>query len=148
MSILLCILVPIVIFIYYLQNKRKRKKSYIWVKSIWYFYSAIFLIIKYYADNSINDVYVTGFAISLALFEGIPSIWELTIDKLFVFVRCTNGNLLKKIFIKDYNLKCITENEDEDSKKCCHVFCKYCVRNRNKITCMKTLSNYDKYDEI
>ena len=47
-----------------------------------YFYSALYLIFKYFGKKSITNDYLTGFAIALALLEGVPGFWELTKEKI------------------------------------------------------------------
>lgn len=83
--VLSCIIIPLILVIYYKINEPKHEKAYQSIKSIWYFYSAIFLILNYFGEGSITDDHLTGFAIALALFEGVPGFWDLTKNKMRLF---------------------------------------------------------------
>lgn len=75
------ILFPIVIIIYYVINMKKREKSYQMVKSVWYFYYAVFTIFNYIGEKSVTSDELVGFTVGLALFEGLPGFIKLTIWK-------------------------------------------------------------------
>lgn len=75
------ILFPIVIIIYYVVNAEKHEKSYQMVKSVWYFYYAIFTVLNYIGEKSVTSDVLVGFTIALALFEGLPGFIKLTIWK-------------------------------------------------------------------
>ncbi len=82
--VLSCIIIPLILVIYYELNRVQREKSYQLAKSIWYFYSALFLIFNYFGEKSIINEHLTGFAIALALLEGTPGFWKLTEMKIKV----------------------------------------------------------------
>ena len=79
--VLICSIIPICLVFYYEVDTSKREKSYLLAKSIWYFYSALFLIFHYFGEKSITNDHLTGFAIALALLEGTPGFLELTKKK-------------------------------------------------------------------
>lgn len=83
--VLSCIFIPLLLVIYYEVDTSKREKSYLLAKSIWYFYSALFLILNYFGEKSITSDHLTGFAIALALLEGTPGFCELTKKKIKMF---------------------------------------------------------------
>lgn len=83
--VLFCIILPLIVAIYCKLDKSKGEEAYQSVKSVWYFYSALFLIYKYFGANSITEDHLTGFAIALALFEGVPGYFKFTIKKLKIF---------------------------------------------------------------
>lgn len=75
------IVLPIVIIIYYVVNTEKHEKSYQMVKSVWYFYYAIFTVLNYIGEKSATSDALVGFTVALALFEGLPGFIKLTIWK-------------------------------------------------------------------
>lgn len=90
--ILINIILPLAIIVYYERNKEEKQKGYQLVKSIWYFYSAVVLILNYFGEKSVTQDDLTGFAIALALFEGVPGFWELIQWKIKVLI---GGSILK-----------------------------------------------------
>lgn len=75
-------LFPVIIIIYYVSNIEKHEKSYQMVKSVWYFYYAIFTVVNYIVgEKSVASDNLVGFTVALALFEGLPGFIKLTILK-------------------------------------------------------------------
>lgn len=76
------IVFPVIIIIYYIVDIEKHEKSYQMVKSVWYFYYAIFTVFNYIGEKSVASDNLVGFTVALALFEGLPGFIKLTIWKI------------------------------------------------------------------
>lgn len=76
------IVFPVIIIIYYIVDIEKHEKSYQMVKSVWYFYYAIFTVFNYIGEKSVASDNLVGFTVALALFEGVPGFIKLTIWKI------------------------------------------------------------------
>lgn len=60
--VLSCIIIPLILVIYYEMD--------------------LFLVFNYFGEKSITNNHLTGFAIALALLEGVPGFWALKKRKL------------------------------------------------------------------
>lgn len=70
--ILINIILPIGLCIVYSRNPAKQERNYVLTKSLWYLFYAIIITANYLWR--IESPSVVGFAVTLAVFEGLPPI--------------------------------------------------------------------------